>query len=82
MIEFFSLALTVEALEGKMCQDSLLSGEGRSLGANISGEGVALRNIFGFYKTRHILLSDSANCIVLRAVVLTQYRRVTDERTD
>ena len=26
---------------------------------------------FGFYKTRHILLSDSANCTVLRAVVLT-----------
>ena len=37
---------------------------------------------FGFYKTRHILLSDSANCTVLRAVVLTQYRRVTDRRTD
>jgi len=30
-------------------------------------------NIFGFYKTRHILLSDSANCTVLRAIVLTQY---------
>jgi len=28
------------------------------------------------------LLSDCANCIVLRAVVLTQYRRVTDGRTD
>jgi len=28
------------------------------------------------------LLSDSANCTVLRAVVLTQYRRVTDRRTD
>jgi len=36
---------------------------------------------FGFYKTRHILLSDSANCTVLRAVVLTQYRCVTDGRT-
>jgi len=34
------------------------------------------------YKTRHILLSDSANCTVLGAVVLTQYRRVTDRRTD
>jgi len=33
-------------------------------------------------KTRHILLYDSANCTVLRAVVLTQYRRVTDRRTD
>ena len=29
---------------------------------------------FGFYKTRNILLSDSPNCTVLRAVVLTQYR--------
>jgi len=28
------------------------------------------------------MLSDSANCTVLRAVVLTQYRRVTDGRTD
>ena len=37
---------------------------------------------FGFYKTRHVLLPDSANCTVLRAVVLTQYRRVTDGQTD
>ena len=37
---------------------------------------------FGFYKNRHILLSDSANCTVLRAVVLTQYRRVTDGQTE
>jgi len=36
-LNFFSLALTVEALQGKTCQDSLLSGEGRSLGAEISG---------------------------------------------
>ena len=43
---------------------------------------MSLGNIFGFYKTRHILLSDSANCTVLRAVVLTQYRRVTDGRKD
>jgi len=28
------------------------------------------------------LLSDSANYTVLRAVVLTQYRRVTDGQTD
>jgi len=44
IIELFSLALTVEAL-----QDSLLSGEGRSLGAKISGEkGSSLGNIFWF----------------------------------
>ena len=40
------------------------------------------RIFFGFYKTRHILLSNGANCIVLRAVVLTQYRRVSDGQTD
>jgi len=37
---------------------------------------------FGVYKTRHILLSDKGNCTVLCAVVLTQYQRVTDIRTD
>ena len=36
VIEFFSLALTVEALQGKMCQNSLPSGVDRSLGAKIS----------------------------------------------
>ena len=34
------LSLAVEALQGKMCQNSLPSGRGRSLGAEISGEGV------------------------------------------
>jgi len=37
IIELFLLALAVEALQGKTCQDSLLSWEGRSLGAKISG---------------------------------------------
>jgi len=31
IIELFSLALTVEALQGKTCQDSLLSGGVRSV---------------------------------------------------
>jgi len=56
---------------------------GRSLGATISGgRGRPWGIFFGSYKTRHILLSNGANCIVLRAVVFTQYRRVTDGRTD
>jgi len=42
----------------------------------------SLGNIFSFYKTRHILLADSANCTVLRAVVLTQHQSVMDRRTD
>jgi len=59
------LSLTVEALQSKMCQNSLPSGVGRSLGAKISGgKGSSLGNIFGFYKTGHILLSNGANCYV------------------
>ena len=46
IIVLFSLALTVEALQGKTCQNSLLLGGGRSLGAKISGKGSSLRNIF------------------------------------
>jgi len=66
-----------------MCQNSQPSGVGRSLGAKISGgRGSPWQIFFGLYKTRHILLSNGANCMVLRAVVLTQYRRVTDGRTD
>ena len=35
--ELLFLSVTVEALQGKMCQNSLPSGVGRSLGAKISG---------------------------------------------
>jgi len=38
VIELLFLSLTVEALQGKMCQNSLPLGVGRSLGAKISGE--------------------------------------------
>ena len=75
IIELLFLSLTVEALQGKTCQDSVLSGEGRSLGGKISGgRGRHWGIFFGFYKTTHILLSDSANCTVLRAVVVTDGR--------
>ena len=53
-----------------------------SLSQDFRGKGRLSGIVFGFYKTRHILLSDNANCTVLCAVVLTQYRRVTDRRTD
>ena len=83
VIELLFLSLTVEALQGKMCQNSLPSEVGRSLGAKISGRrGRPWGIFFGFYKTRHILLSKGAKCTVLRAVVLTQYGRVTDRQTD
>ena len=61
VIELLFLSLTVEALQGKTCHNSLLSGVGRSLGAKISGE------YFGFYKTRHIfwyLTVQTATCYV------------------
>ena len=81
VIELLFLSLAVEALQGKMCQNSLPSGGGRSLGAK---RGRPWGIFFGFYKTRHILLSDSVNCTVLRAVVLTipACDRRTDGRTD
>ena len=42
-----------------------LTGEGRSLGAKISGgRGRPWGIFFGFYKTRHILLSNGAVCTV------------------
>jgi len=83
VIEVLFLSLTVDALQRKTCRNSLLFGGGGSVWVKISGgKGSSLGNIFGFYKTRHILLSDSASCTVLRAVVLTQYRHVTDTRTD
>jgi len=79
VIELVFPSLTVEALRDKTCQDSLLSGGGKSVRAKISGGmGRPWGIFFGFYKTRQILLSDSANCTVRRAVVLTQYRYVTD----
>jgi len=66
VIGLLFLSLTIEALQGKFS-----GARGRPWGI-----------FFGFYKTRHILLSDSANCTVLRVVVLTKYRRVTEGLTD
>jgi len=37
VIELLFLSLAVEALQGKMSENSLPSGEGRSLGGKISG---------------------------------------------
>ena len=43
------LSLTVEELQGKRCQDSLLSGGGRSVRAKISGEGVVPGEYFFWF---------------------------------
>ena len=57
VIELLFLSLTVEALQGKTCQDSLLSGGVGQFEPRFQGEWVVpWEYFFGFYKTRHILL--------------------------
>ena len=74
LIELLFLSLTVEALQGKMCQNSLPSEWVGNLEPKFQGERVVSGEyFFGFHKTRHILLSNGANCTVLSAVVLAQY---------
>ena len=48
VIELLLLSLTVEALQGKTCQNSLHSGAGASVSAKISGEGVVPLEHFWF----------------------------------
>jgi len=48
VIELLFLSLTVEALQSKMCKNSLPSGVGRSLGAKFQGKGLSMGNIFWF----------------------------------
>ena len=81
VIELLFLSLAVEALQGKSVKTRCFQEE-VNVTKILGGRGRLWGMFFGFYKTTHILLSDSANCNVLRAVVLTQYRRVTDGRTD
>ena len=72
IIELFSLALIVEALQGETCQDSLLSGGVGNFEPRFQGKGSSLGNIFLVStKVDHFAI-DSANCTVLCAVVLTQ----------
>jgi len=86
VIELLFPSLTVEALQGKTCQNSPPSGGVGQFEPRFQGEGVVpWEYFFCFYKTRHILLSDSANCTVLRASIaarcknqsLTLYYRAT-----
>ena len=84
IIGLLFLSLTVEALQGKMCQNSLPSGVGGSVRAKISGEGVVPGEYF--------LVSTKLNTFCYPTVQTapcyvpsffdTIYRRVTDGRTD
>jgi len=49
VIELLFLSLTVETLQGKMCQNSLPSGQGRSLGAKILRERVVPLTIYWYH---------------------------------
>ena len=82
-LDFVFYLLRFEALQGKRCPDSLLSGGGRSVRAKISREEVI--------PGEHFLVSTKLDTFcyptvqtapVLHAVVLAQYGRVTDGRTD
>jgi len=80
------ISLTVEALQGKRCQNSLPSGVGRSLGAKISGaRGYPWGIFFGFYETRDILRSDSAKlhrAMCRRFDTIPACDRWTDRQTE
>ena len=55
-IDLLFLSLAVDALQGKTCQNSLLSGGSRSLGAKISGEVVAPAHILTPLESQLIVL--------------------------
>ena len=73
-------------LQGKTCHDSLLSGEGRSVGAEISGEGVIPGEYF-LVSTKlntFCYMTVQSECTVLLAIILTipACDRRTDGETD
>ena len=80
VIELLFLSLTVEVLQGKMSKLAAFRSGFVTWSQNFKGKGRPWGIFFGFYKTRHIFLSNGAKCTVLRAVVFTQYWRVTDRR--
>ena len=78
VIERLFLSLAVEAVQGKMCQNSLPSGGGRSLGAKISGgRGRPWGIFFGFYETRHILHENRSRDTPLRGVYIPHFDQIS-----
>jgi len=85
LIELLFLSLAVEALQGKTCQNSLLSGSGGSVLANISGEGVVPGEYFLVSRKLDTfcylyLTVQFAPC--RRFDAIPAYGRWTDRRTD
>jgi len=82
-LNFFFYLLRLRRYKAKCVKTRCYQDRVGHLEPKFQGEGVVpWAYFFGFYKTRHILIPDIANRTVLRAVVLTQYRRVTDRQTD
>ena len=83
MLAFLFYLLQLRRYKAKCVKTRCLQKGVGQLEASFQGGSGRLWGIFfGFYKTRHIVLSNGANCTLLRAAVLAQYRRVTDGRTD
>ena len=83
IIELFSLALTVDTLKGKTCQNLLLSGGVGQFEPTFQGEVVVPGGSFSVHrKLDTFLLSFSEDCIILHSISLTHHWRVTDRQTD
>jgi len=83
LIELFSLSITVPELWGKMCTARLFLQRDRPLCTQIlPGQGCPYTNHSWRQKTRDTGLPEGEDRIPLHFLVLTQYRSVTDRRTD
>jgi len=83
MLAFFFYLLRLRRYKAKCVKTRCLQEGVGHLEPRFQGAGVVpVEYFFGFYKTRHIMLSAGAHYTLLRVVVLTQYRRVTDRQTD
>jgi len=83
VIELLFLSLTLRRYKAKCVKTRCLQEWIGHLEPKFQGEGVVPGEyFFNLYKTRHVFLSERANCTVIRAVVLTQYQRVPDGQTD
>ena len=80
----FTFSVTAPTLWGEMCTARVFLQGSTSLHSNFSlpGQGRPPSNILGIRKLEDTGLLDGEDRIHLRSLVLTQYRSVTDRRTD
>jgi len=81
LIELFSLFITVSELRGEVYSLAVFTGS-TYLHSNFSWTGSFPINRCWHQKTRDTGLTNGEDRIVLRPLVLIQYRSVTDGRTD